>query len=121
MSDWLQLAIIAFILLSIGYVVWRGGQANPENTGDLGKAISGVEARVGSVDLRLSDLERDVQRLDEEAASKADIRRMEKALKDLQSEVSQIGKDAASREATLDHVRTTVDRMLDVIVNKGMR
>lgn len=42
MSDLLQLAIIAFILLGV-FIAWRAGQANPEGTGRLARRIGNVE------------------------------------------------------------------------------
>ncbi|MEA3264178.1 MAG: hypothetical protein U9R07_11925 [Pseudomonadota bacterium] len=120
MNDWLELAIIAFIILGIAWVVFRGGQANPEGTGHLGQQIAGIDGRLGTFGARLDDLEKDFERLDKEAASKADIKRLEKAVADLQHEVAEQGRSAAARESTLDHVAKQVDRLYEVIVTKGM-
>lgn len=121
MNDWLQLAIIAFIMLGIGWVVFRGGQANPESTGELGQQLTALAGEQRGMSARIGDLEKDIDRLDKDAASKADIKRMEKALGELQQEVAGQSKNAAAREATLAHVAAQVDRLYQVIVSKGMK
>lgn len=119
-----QLFLVVFILGGIILIsraqARRQGQANPFDTGDLGGQIGEVGARVGRVEAQLGVIERDVRRLDDEAASKGDVKRVEKALLDLKSEVAELAKSASSREATLDHVKQQVDRLYNVIVNKGM-
>lgn len=120
MNDWLELAIIAFIMLGIGWVVFRGGQANPESTGELGQQLASLSVDQRGMSQRLGELEKDFERLDKDAASKADIKRMEKALGELTQEVAEQGKNAAARESTLSHVATQVDRLYQVIVTKGM-
>jgi len=120
MSDWLELAIIAFIVIGIGWVVFRGGQANPESTGELGQQLANLSSEQRGMNARLGELEKDVDRLDKDAASKADIKRVEKGLAELTQQVADLGKNAAAREATLDHVKEQVDRMYRVIVERGM-
>ena len=121
MSDWLELAIIAFIMLGIGWVIFRGGQANPESTGELGQQLANLSSEQRGIGQRLADLEKDVDRLDKDAASKADIKRVEKGLSELTVQVAELAKNAASRESTLTHVAAQVDRLYQVIVNKGMQ
>lgn len=113
MSEWFQIAVIGFIVLTIGWHALRTARANPQDTGTLGKQIDGIGSRLAKV-------EGEVQRLDNDAASKADVKRIEKQLTSLTNEIAEIGKSAASREATLDHVKETVDRMLDIIMKRGM-
>ncbi len=120
MSEWFQIAVIVFIVLTIGWHAWRTAQANPQSTGTLGNDLSGLDTKVNGFGARLADLENDVKRLDDNAASKGDIKRVERALASLQGEVAEIGKSAAAREATLDHVKGAVDRMLDIIMKRGM-
>lgn len=121
MSDWLELAIIAFIVIGIGWVVFRGGQANPESTGDLGQQLASLSSEQRGMNARLGELEKDVDRLDKDAASKADIKRVEKGLAELTQQVADLSKNAAGREATLAHVASQVDRLYQVIVSKGMQ
>ncbi|UNU43614.1 hypothetical protein EAO27_13450 [Sphingopyxis sp. YF1] len=42
LSDFYQLAIIAFILAGV-FIAWRAGQQNPEGTGRIARRISRVE------------------------------------------------------------------------------
>lgn len=53
LSQYYELAIIAFILMGIGFVMWRGGQANPESTGKIGRRLAGLERRVGHVESQI--------------------------------------------------------------------
>jgi hypothetical protein len=60
--SYFELAIIAFILLGICFLLFRGGQANPEGTGRLARRIGKVEqtlaekATTESVDAARSEL-----------------------------------------------------------------
>lgn len=123
MNDWFQIAVIGFILLTIGWHTVRAARANPKDTGELDDDLTVLAARVdGLMNFkdRLGEIEVDVGKLKKSTASKADIDRLEKAIDAVQTEVVEIGKSAASREATLDHVKQQVDRMLDIIVKRGM-
>lgn len=113
MSEWFQIAVIGFIVLTIGWHALRTARANPQDTGTLGQQINGIGARLAKV-------EGEIKRLDEVGASKADVKRVEKEVQALRVDVNEIGKSAASREATLYHVKETVDRMLDIIMKRGM-
>lgn len=120
MSDWFELAVILFIVLGIGAATYFRGKANPDDTGVLGGQIAALGAQVGKFEVQLDDIEKDVRRLDDDAASKADIKRLERAVTGLQGEVAGLATSAASREATLDHVKQSVDRLLDIIVKRGL-
>ena len=123
MSEWFQIAVIVFIVLTIGWHTMAAARANPKDTGELDDDLTVLAARVeGLMNFkdRFGELELDVGRLKKNTASKADIDRLEKAIDAVQTEVVEIGKSAASREATLDHVKQQVDRMLDIIVKRGM-
>jgi len=134
----LELAIIAFIIISISVVAWRGGAKNPVSTGSVDKKLdeikssidselSGVKAKVGVIEQRLDKFE-------EAVASVADIRRLEKAverlakvqadhesrqraLSDKQSEHAAI---SAKTAAAVDHIDRNVNLMMSVVVPKGM-
>ncbi|MBN9504936.1 MAG: hypothetical protein J0I69_02825 [Altererythrobacter sp.] len=74
MFEW---AIIAFIVVSILWHVWKTGAANPESTGTLGKKVAGLSTEVGKVSGRVKHLEEDMAELKEEAATGQDIKRLE--------------------------------------------
>ena len=42
-ENWFEAAIIVFIVVAIGLTVWRGGAANPEGTGSLGRKLSKLD------------------------------------------------------------------------------
>lgn len=119
-SSWLEIAIIALIGAGFVAVIWRGGAANPETTGRLARRIGKLDEHVGQLDRNLGALDIEVRRIDSHAASKTDIRRLERAVEGVEKVVAEMGRDAASREATLGHVKSQVDRIVNVIVNKGM-
>lgn len=119
-QSWLETAIIIFIGIGLATVIWRGGAANPETAGRLARRIGKLDEHVGQLDGKVTGIEAEVRRIDDHAASKADIRRLERAVAGLEKLVAEMGRDAASREATLDHVKQQVDRIVGVIVNKGM-
>lgn len=122
-----ELAIIAFIFIGIAVAVWKGGAANPESTGSLGKKINTLDQDVKRLDGELKHAVAEVDRLNGQAATKADIKRLERkvddhcgAVEQIKQQVDEQGRSAAAREATLDHVKSQVDRLYDFIVNKGM-
>lgn len=119
-GNWLELAIIAVIIMGIIVAIWKGGSANPEGTGSLGKKLTRLDAHVGDIDQWVERVNAELARLDSHAASKADIKRLERSVEAVKVEVAELAQKAASREATLDHVKHQVDRLYDYIVNKGM-
>lgn len=133
-SDLIELAMIAFIMIGIGAAIWTGGARNPVSTGGLdrklvamGHQLNGVESKVGDIENRVEEIERD-------AATTEDIKRLEKqisviakVLPDLESrqraasdQLADIRANSAARSATVEHIKTQVDRMMDVLVTKGM-
>lgn len=122
-----ELAIIAFIILGIAVAIWKGGAANPESTGSLGKKITTLDQDVKRIDGDLKHVRDEFDRLNSQAATKADIKRLERkvdehcgAVEQVKKQVDEMAVSAASREATLDHVKEQVDRLYNFIVNKGM-
>lgn len=109
-ANWFETAIIVFIMLGMGVAIWKGGMANPEGTGALGRKF----------DSDIDALRKEMKRIEKAAATSKDIERLETAIADVKAEVSELGTSAASREATLDHVKQQVDRLYDFIVNRGM-
>ena len=112
-TSWFELAIIGFILFGIGFVVWRGGAANPVGTGRLQHDVSNVRQKVQAI-------ERSLQTID--PASKEDVERMgatlreEKAridgvferIDDLGDQVSGIREAMGTRHAVIDALSESV-------------
>lgn len=70
-------AIIAFIIVSILWHVWKTGAANPVGTGSLDKKVAGLSAEFGKMTGRVKYLEEGMAQLKEEAATTKDIERLE--------------------------------------------
>lgn len=109
-GSWLEWAIIIFIVFSIGTVVWRGGAANPEGTGQLGRKVSGLSGRVNTLSQRVGHLESEVAELKEEAATAKDIQRIEQLIDE---------RTAAQREL-MERTARSVDRIERMFLEKGM-
>jgi hypothetical protein len=73
MSDWFQWAIVAFIVLSILFHVWKGGATNPIGTGKLQHDVSNVRQQVTALGSRVGHVEDDMKELKREAATTKDI------------------------------------------------
>ncbi len=106
----LEWAIIIFIVLSIGTVVWRGGAANPEGTGQLGRKVSGLSSKVTTLSQRMGHLESEVADLKEEAATGKDIQRIEQLIDE---------RTAAQREL-MERTARSIDRIERMFIEKGM-
>lgn len=126
-GNFFETAIIAFIILGIAVAVWKGGAANPEGTGSLGKKLNTLDQDVRRLDGDLKHVKDEFDKLNTQAATKAGIKRLERkvddhcgAVEQVKQQVDEMAVSAASREATLDHVKSQVDRLYDFIVNKGM-
>ena len=140
-GPYLELVIIAIILIGIGVVIWRGGAANPIGTGKLLHDVSGMRQEQAAHGRRLKKLE-------QAAASAEDLEELREALKQQQARIETIdrqvgsivetGKATASRVRHIDErqdkmaedisgtraevagLTKSVDRMYAVIVPKGM-
>ncbi len=91
MSEWIEWAIIAFIILGIGYVVFKGGAANPVGTG-------GLQRTVASIDGRLKGIE-------ESAASKSAVERIERTLGEEKSKIDKAVGEFGALSVTLGELR----------------
>lgn len=81
MRDVFEWAVIAFIVLAIAWVVWKGGAANPEGTGALGQKVNGLTGTVTKLDGRVRHVEQELEELKKEAATTKDIERVEQRMK----------------------------------------
>lgn len=110
-GSWLEWAIIIFIVFSIGTVVWRGGAANPEGTGQLGRKVSGLSGKVNTLSQRVGHLESEVAELSKEAATAKDIQRIEQL----------IDERTAAQKDLIERTARQIDRIERLILEKGMR
>ncbi|MGE0773536.1 MAG: hypothetical protein AB7L36_00635 [Sphingomonadaceae bacterium] len=113
MRDWLDWAIIAFIIFGITYVVWKGGQANPEGTGTLGQKVSGLSGKVSALGTRIGHVEHEMEELKQEAATTKDIARLEEKLSTVRAEIAG-DRDLAKR------TYQSVERIERFLIEKGL-
>lgn len=59
MPSFLEMAVIAFIIVGIAYTVFRQGQANPESTGKIGKELSALKSDVAAIKGTVDGVEKD--------------------------------------------------------------
>ncbi len=94
-----ELLIIAVIILGIGVAIWKGGSANPESTGTLGKQVSGLSTKVSNLSTRVGHVEQELEELKSEAATAKDIERV---------------------EALAERTFRSVDRIERMLIEKGL-
>jgi hypothetical protein len=105
-NTWVEWAIIAFIVLAIAYVVWKGGAANPMGTGRLSRKVGHLDATVGRLGIRVGHVESEVEELKAEMASKADIATLRAELVGV--------KDVLERN------ERGLNRIVDILMEKGL-
>lgn len=79
-NTWMEWAIIAFITLTICWIVWKGGAANPMGTGRLSRKVGHLSGEVGRLEIRIGHVETEVDELKKEVATVKDIERVEALL-----------------------------------------
>lgn len=119
-ESWFELAIIAFILVGIGVVIFKGGAANPESTGSLGRQLRKVQSTVGTLGTKVDEIERQVVGLESSAAKTTDLKRLESDVGELRRDMSTLREAVAAQHADITHTRRQVDRLYDFIVERGM-
>lgn len=107
-GSWLDWVIIGFIVLSIGFVVFRTGSANPESTGRLGRKVNDVANKVNDLRGRLGFVEQELEELKRDAATTKDIERIEERIQTVRAEMQ--GHHAISQQT--NHSVTRIERLL---------
>lgn len=119
-ESWLELAIIGFIIAGIAVAIFKGGAANPESTGSLGRELRQVKNKVGALDVKVDQIEQQVAGLEGSSAKTVDLKRLETDLAELRKEVGALRETVAGQHADIEHTRRQVDRLYDFIVERGM-
>jgi len=119
-ESWLELAIIGFIIAGIAAAIFKGGAANPESTGSLGRELRQVKNKVGALDVKVDQIEQQVAGLEGSSAKTLDLRRIEADVAELKREVGTLRETVAAQHADIEHTRRQVDRLYDFIVERGM-
>lgn len=144
-ANLLELSIIAIIVLGIGAAIWRGGAKNPVGTGGIDRkptALSSelklintkIGGEIAGVKNKVDEIEGRVEKIEREAVSAADIKRLEnsidklaktlpdietrqRALSDRQSDHAAT---SAATAATVLQITKQLDLIMSVVVPKGM-
>jgi len=96
----LELAIIAIILAGIGYVIWRGGAANPVGTGAVQHKVNNFGHEMQALGSKLSSFGEQISQLQANSASAEDVRRIEAELRAQEEKAEQFAGSVASFSAT---------------------
>lgn len=105
-SSWLDWAIILFIICAIGWIIWKGGAANPETTGALSKQIGEVSQQQAAMRTRLRHIEAEVEEVKREAATTKDIERLEERIE--------------GQSQLLQRTDRNVERIVQLLIEKGL-
>ena len=109
----LELSIVAFIIVGIGYVVWKGGAANPEGTGALGQKVTTLSVHMTKLSGRVGHVESELEELKADAATSKDIARLEEKVATLRAEVG------GHRELA-ERTWRSVNRIETFLIEKGL-
>lgn len=128
MSDnWLEMAIIAFIVIGMGVAIWRGGAQNPVSTGSLNRKVGRIAADMSTIMAEFQGIDRRVTEIERRGATAQDIRGLERkfdeqnrCLSQLDTRLDGLIETVAAKNATADVTARQVDRLYDHIVSKGM-
>lgn len=105
MSDWLEIAIAAIIIIGLATAIFRSGTANPEPTGSVVKRMSALEVEQEKLKNRLQHLEASIDKLVTNMATKSDIAHLKELMQ----------RDERLAQKTWD----AVDRMEAFFLKKG--
>jgi len=120
-SNWLEYAIIVFIIVSIGAVIWRGGSANPEGTGSLGRKVVRLDGDVRKFGGQVAEVERRLAEIERSTAKVSDIKRLERGLAESDGKIDELIKLTAAQTAAAEHRGKQLDMLYQTIVMKGMQ
>lgn len=126
-GNYLEAAIIVFILAGIGVAIWKTGGANPVGTGGLDRRVSRMDGELKRVATRVGELGQRVEEIDQRSAKKEDIERLEEKLARQDDKIDKVlaslsllNQSGAAREVQIAAVSRQVDRLYDHIVRRGM-
>lgn len=119
-GDGYELAIILFILLGIGWVVWKGGAANPEGTGTLGRRVNGISNKVSALSTRMEHIESDLEEIKHAAVTGADLARVEGQLSTIRAEMGAIRTEIGGDRKMAERTQHSLDRIERLILEKGL-
>lgn len=126
-ENWFELAVIAFIVCGIGAAIWKGGQANPINTGTLGKQVARLEKKIAGIDSKVGQIESQVKAVERRSATASDIERLERLIAEQGRHLDEHAIRQAEQGEVLARIAEAgeqrgrqLDRLYDFIVERGM-
>lgn len=105
MAAWLETAVIAFIVLAMGFLIWRGGAANPVGTGTLQSKVNAIDASVKEVKAGLARTTDQMKALETSTASRAEFEALTETLKADRRRTEQVFLKIENVEADLTEMR----------------
>lgn len=117
MSDLLQWAIIAFIVLGIAVAIWKGGAANPEGTGQIAKQVGAMKGELAGLSQRMGFVEHEMEELKNESASTEDITQL-KAL--FEEKISTVRAELTGSRELAQRTHLGVERIERFLIERGL-
>lgn len=112
-GDYIEMAIIAFILLGIGYSAFKGGAANPVGTATLERRINGISNKVSTLSSRIETIESDTKEIKQEAVTSQDFER-------LAGQMATVRAEMAGDRKMAERTQHSLDRIERLILEKGL-
>lgn len=116
-----ELAIIAFIIVGIGVVIWKGGAANPESTGSIGRKVNRLDGDVRKLGTEMKDVDRRLGEIEQSSAKASDIKRLEGLMGQQQGKIEELIKLTSGQTVAAEHRGKQLDMLYQTIVMKGMQ
>lgn len=117
MTDWFQWVIIAFVVLSILWHVWKGGAANPEGTASLGRKVNNLSGEVAKLGGRVGHMELEMKEMKDESASTKDIDRIEQVI---DGKIETVRAEMTGHRQLSDQTNRSVQRIEKMLIERGL-
>lgn len=118
MTDWFQWVIIAFVVLSILWHVWKGGAANPEGTASLGRKVNNLSGQVTALGGRVGHMEEGMKRMEAESASTKDIERIEQVI---DAKIETVRTEMTGHRQLSDATNRSVQRIEKMLIERALK
>lgn len=125
-GNWLEAAIIFVIMAGIGVAIFKGGAANPVSTGGLRNKLTALDSDLRDVKAKVGNVATRVAELEQRAATKGDIERVEKRLEEwdrkidrLDERIDNIDRDLATLQAMAAANQQVIAAMAESVRETG--
>lgn len=89
-DNWMEAAIILVIMLGLGVAIFKGGTNNPVSTGALTHKFTALDGDLRALKSKVGSVETRVQELDQRAATRGDIERVEARFQEWERKLDKI-------------------------------